>query len=94
MVPYMKTYADIIDRWPSLRAFADDIGVPYGTAQLMRHRNGIAPRHWRRLEAAAQRRGISGVTVQLLSEIAEGDKDERPRPSRIRHKQRSNEAAA
>lgn len=74
----MKSFADIIDRWPSdsgppkrtsLQVFSDDLGVKYVTAQVMRHRNSIAPRYWEGLVDAAKRRKIKGVTLALLFKL-------------------------
>jgi len=82
----MDTFADIIDRWPSLQDFADDIGVKYVTAQLMRHRNSIAPNHWKALVSGAEMRRIEGVTLEALAEIAAHDGPKR-KPRRRRELQ-------
>lgn len=65
----MDTYRDIIGLWPSLREFADDIGVRYGTAQVMRYRNQLKDEHWQAVVAAASRRGLP-VTLDILARIA------------------------
>lgn len=79
----MRSFAEIIDLWPSpsLRSFADDIGVRYVTAQLMRHRNSIAPKYWNAVVAGAERRRISGVTLELFAKLA-AEEDERPKRKR------------
>lgn len=66
----MDTFSSIIDRWPSLQDYADDIGVQYVTAQLMRHRNSIASNHWKAVVGGAEKRRIEGVTLEALAEIA------------------------
>lgn len=66
----MNSFADAINRWPSLRDFADDIGVDYVTAQVMRHRDSIADRHWLRVVSAASDRGLDGVTLEFLASLA------------------------
>lgn len=66
----MDTFTSIIDRWPSLQDYADDIGVQYVTAQLMRHRNSIASKHWKAVVGGAEKRQIEGVTLEALAEIA------------------------
>jgi hypothetical protein len=73
----MDTFSDIIDRWPSLQDFADDLDVQYVTAQLMRHRNSIAPRHWKAAVRGAEKRQIDGVTLEVLAEIAAHDSQPR-----------------
>lgn len=65
-----------VDLWPSLADFAADIGVTYGTAKGIRHRErrglGIVPDcYWRRAVAGAEARGIAGVTLEALSQAAE-----------------------
>lgn len=67
----MKTHRDIIDRWPapSIRTFAEDVGLKYVTAQLMRYRNSIAAEHWLAVVAAAERRGFSDITLGVLAEL-------------------------
>jgi predicted GNAT superfamily acetyltransferase len=63
----MNDHRDIIDRWPSTRAFAEDIGVSYNSANLMRHRRNIHFRHWERVVEAAKARNIRGINLKLLS---------------------------
>jgi hypothetical protein len=74
----MTTYTEIIDRWPSLTAYAADIGVRYGTAQVMRYRGSIPAKYWKRVVAAAARRGIDGVSLELLASIEAEPKPRRP----------------
>lgn len=66
----MNSFSDAINRLPSLRAFADDIGVDYVTAQAMRNRDSISDRHWLRVVAAASSRGLDGVTLEFLAALA------------------------
>lgn len=67
----MASFSDIIDRWPSLQDFASDIGVKYGTAQVMRYRNSISPRRWNAVVSAAHQRGMADVTLSSLAQLAE-----------------------
>lgn len=64
------TFSEIIDLWPSLSDFADDIGVTYGASKQMRRRNSIAPGYWDLLVKNAARRGIEGVSLDALSSAA------------------------
>lgn len=66
----IQSHADIIDLWPSIAKFADDIGCKYVTAQVARHRKSIAPRRWPAVVAAAHQRGFEQVTIDLLSSLA------------------------
>lgn len=65
----MTSFRSIIDQWPDLPTFADDLGVRYGAAQVMRHRDSISSLYWRDLVAAAEKRGIQGVTLELLANL-------------------------
>lgn len=62
------THSDIINNWPTLSDFADDLGVPYGTAKAMRRRSSIPTVHWPLLISKARDRAISGVTLETLVE--------------------------
>lgn len=65
----MSDFRTIINLWPSLGAFADDIGVSYVTAQVAKHRNSVSPAYWQAMVASAKRRGIKGVTLDKLAKI-------------------------
>lgn len=62
------THSDIIDLWPSLAAFANDLAVPYGTAKAMRRRNSIPAQYWNLVTARATLRSIEGVGLQELAD--------------------------
>lgn len=63
------THADLINLWPSLTAFAADVGVGYESAKAMRRRSSIPPAYWKRMVDAARDRGIDGVNYERLAEI-------------------------
>lgn len=65
----MDSFRSIIDKWPSLPAFAADLDVIYVTAQAMKRRDSVSAEHWPALVAAAERRGIKGVTLEALASI-------------------------
>lgn len=64
------THADLINLWPSLSVFAEDIDVPYVTAKAMRRRMSIPAGYWTRMVDAASRRRICGVTLDGLAKAA------------------------
>lgn len=66
----MDTFAKLIARWESIGAFADDVGVPYGTAQMWKFRNSIHPRHWTDVVKAARMRGFDDVSLEKLTEMS------------------------
>lgn len=61
------THFEIINLWPSLTDFADDIEVKYGTAKAMRRRSSIPAGYWPLVVAKAFGRGIDGVTIEILA---------------------------
>lgn len=63
------THADLINLWPSLSVFADEIGAHYETAKAMRRRASIPPGYWVRVVDAAKRRGFADVTYERLAEL-------------------------
>ncbi len=69
----MPTFADIIDRWPRPApvTLAADIAEQPATVRQWRNRSVLPDRKWKATVEAAQRRGIEGVTLEVLAEIAE-----------------------
>ena len=63
------THAHLISLWPSLSAFAEDIGVSYNTAKAMRRRGSVPAEYWTLMVSAAAERGLDGVTLDRLAEI-------------------------
>lgn len=66
----MESFASIIALWPSAEDLAQDISVPGVTVRQWRRRDSIPPRHWNDIVQSAAARGLSGVTVQHLADIA------------------------
>jgi len=64
----------ILDQWPDRRAIALDLGKPYPTVSGWYNRASIPAWHWGDLIAAAERRGLAGVT---LADIAAAHNSER-----------------
>lgn len=63
-------HALLIDLWPSLSAFADDLAIPYETAKAMRRRGSIPAGYWKRMVESAADREICGVTLERLADLA------------------------
>lgn len=57
----------LIALWPTIAEFASDVGCGYEAARQMRRRESIAPDHWPSVIAAADRKGIAGVTFEWLA---------------------------
>lgn len=73
----ITTFRDVIERWPSLAAFARDIGVEEGTAKQWRSRSKIPAEYWSDIIVAAQERQIQAVTASLLCSLANRRRDVR-----------------
>lgn len=69
----MKTFADVIDLWPRpvTVTLAADLAEQPGTVRQWRSRSVLPDRVWRKVVESARARGIEGVTLELLAEIAE-----------------------
>lgn len=66
----MRTTADIIALWPSVAAFARDIGIKPAHAQTIKARGSLPSAYWAAARAAAARRGIEGITIDALASLA------------------------
>ena len=60
---------DLISRWPTVAAFAADIGCKYQAAIKMRDREAINVRHWIAVVDAADGMGVEGVDLNWLAEM-------------------------
>ena len=65
------TFPDVISKWPNAGELARDIKLTRGAVKQWRRRGSIPPEYWLEIERAARRRGIDGVTVFALAEMAE-----------------------
>ena len=59
--------SDLISRWPTIGAFASDVGCSYEAARKMRDRQSIAPEHWPAVVIAAKRHKVPGVSLDWLA---------------------------
>ena len=67
----MLCFREIIDAWPSAAALAVDLGEESVTVRAWRARDVLPGRVWRRLVRVAARRGIPGVSLEVLAALAE-----------------------
>lgn len=63
-------FAELIELWPSIGAFAADVGVPYETANSWKKRNSIPAKNWPEVIAAGGRRGFDEITAERLINLA------------------------
>lgn len=73
--PSHMTHANMINLWPSLSAFAADLGIQYGTAKAIRRRNSIPAEYWLLAVAKADGRGIAGVSLDALARAVAAERD-------------------
>jgi hypothetical protein len=70
MIHMFDTFRAVIDAWPSLAAFARDIGTSENTAKGMRRRDSIPPEYWTDAVKGAASRDIDSVTLEMLAALA------------------------
>lgn len=61
---------EIIERWPTVKALSEDMGVEYITAASWKRRGNIPPKYWRRMVEAAHKRGIA-LTLEEFTAATE-----------------------
>lgn len=62
------TYQSLMNKWPTLAAFARDIGVDYEIVKKWKQRNSIPSIHWPAVVEAGKQRDID-VTILRLCEM-------------------------
>jgi hypothetical protein len=65
-----KSFSDLINAWGGTHLQAD-IGVKAGLPSVWKHRNSVPARYWPRLVTAAEKRGIPGITFDLLESLSD-----------------------
>jgi hypothetical protein len=64
-----SSVSDLIANWRTIGEFAADVGCGYEAARKMAARESVAPRHWSSVVAAAERKGVPGVTIEWLASL-------------------------
>lgn len=60
------TAHDIIKKWPSVPAFAEDIGAKIKAARMMAFRKSIPVEYWPAMIEGAKARGLNDITYEAL----------------------------
>jgi hypothetical protein len=81
----LKSFRDLIARWPTVADFGRDIDVAYQTARKMNERDSIADVHWTAVIKAARSRGIK-IALEDLARM-------KARPSRSAERASAAQAA-
>ena len=66
----MESFSDVIRALGEPPGFAKAVGVAESHARTMKARDSIPPEYWQALVAAAEARGIEGVSLDLLAGFA------------------------
>lgn len=64
------TFAELIDRWPTVADFARETNHPYERAKRWRALNNIKPKYWPEVKTAAWARGWGWVDDAMLARLA------------------------
>lgn len=66
----MDSFPTLIDKLGGAAAIAHFAGEKPGTIQQMKNRENVRPEYWPALIAFAEKRGVPGVTTDLLTKLA------------------------
>jgi len=67
----MKSFAAIINAWPHPSKFAEDVGVSPALVAVWKTRNSIPAAYWNWVVTCAEKRGIEGVSFELLRRLTQ-----------------------
>ena len=67
----VETFRDLMDRWPSARAFAREIAGAdlQDQGKIWKRRNRVPKHYWSQLRASALRRGLGELTDETLERL-------------------------
>lgn len=71
--PNFTSFVEIIDKWPSIADFAEDLDINSMHARALKYRNSLPPKYWLRVEEGARKRGIGGIDIKALAHIAQSE---------------------
>lgn len=66
----MQSFKDVIEKWPNISEFGNDIGVDDNHARTMKQRDSIPAKYWVRVVEGAQRRKIDGINHEVLAHLS------------------------
>lgn len=64
------TFAELIDRWPTMADFSRETKQPYERVKRWRALNNVKPKYWPEIKAAAWARGWGWCDDALLARMA------------------------
>lgn len=71
----MKSFRDLMDRWPTIKDFASETGIDLAAAYSMYRRDSIRSTHWPEIIRAARKRGFKNVTDTKLIRLQSAKND-------------------
>jgi len=66
----VRTFSEVIELWPSSEDVAADLGASGERVRKWKARNSIPGEYWQALTAAALKRNIEGVSLEVLAHLA------------------------
>jgi len=67
----MRSFSEVLARWDSRQAVAQDCGVTYGVVKQWERRGSVPARYWAALLKGAEARGIKGLSLELLQSLTD-----------------------
>ncbi len=67
----MQSFVEIINAWPHPTKFAEDVGVTPALVAVWKTRDTIPAAYWNWVVAGAERRGICGISFELLGRLTQ-----------------------
>lgn len=65
----VETWGEFLGLWPTVAAFAGDLGVPTRRVRGWLDRKSVPPSYFEQIGAAACDRGIKGATASFLEKL-------------------------
>lgn len=67
----VNSFADVIERFNGPAAFAREVGMTPGAAKQAKRRDSLSAEWFAATASAAQRKGLSEITLDRLAELAQ-----------------------
>lgn len=66
MLTKLDSFDAVLATWSNPTEMSEALGIPYVTAQVMRHRRSISDLHWPKVITCLRERGVELTTDDLL----------------------------
>ena len=68
--PTYESFVAVIEAWENAEVLAGDINTTGGNTRIWKQRDSIPSSYWEAVVAAAGKRGLAGITYELLARLA------------------------